>query len=437
MRSRLLISLLLLSQLSVHAQYYLINFKGSGAATTIDSIRVLNLAQNTSVKLAGSDTLLLAGVVGMTNQPGPTSQIKVLPTPFSGSYQVSFYTSFSGNAVIDIFDATGKKIFNYRLSVKQGENSFYLEGLPSGLNILNILLPNEKMAAKIPVISSNTTSTPVLTPAGHRPVLKKSRAIVVMQYNDDEVLLFKVYSGNHSRYQPYIINASQTLYFDFIQCTDIMGNNYPVVRIGSQVWMADNLKNTYFNNGTPIPVVEDDNTWKNLTTPALSWYDNNAAQNKFMGAYYNFYAVESNNICPPGWRVPTLQDFEQMLVFLQQYGYNYNGIKDPDNNPYTNDYTAKSLTSRSLWMTSDVTGAPGNTDYPNYRNRAGFESFPYGLRNGYTGGFTNKTVTTYFWTQSVNTNGEGYKIQFFYNNPASMVGPIIKSTGMNVRCIKN
>ncbi|MGC8864327.1 MAG: FISUMP domain-containing protein [Bacteroidales bacterium] len=437
MRSRILSLFLIFNTLSIHAQYYLVNFKGVGAATTIDSIRVLNLAQNTSVKLAETDTLLLAGVVGLPNPQGKASHVKIWPTPSEGDCQFSFYSPTRGNASFEIFDATGKIIFAQTYTMVEGENSYYLKGLPDGLNILNIITPKEKIVAKIPVVNRHTQGTPELKPTGQRPILKKSRAIVVMQYNDNEVLLFKAYSGNYARYQPYIINATQTLYFDFIQCTDIMGNIYPVVRIGTQVWMAGNLKNTYFNNGTPIPVVEDDNTWKNLTTPALSWYNNNAAQNAYMGAFYNFYAVEGNNICPSGWRIPTLQDFEQLLVFLQQYGYNYNGINDPDNNPYTNDYTAKALTSRSLWKSSDVTGAPGNTDYPNYRNRSGFEAFPYGLRNGYTGGFNNLTVTTYFWTQSVNTNGEAYKIQFFYNNPASMVGPIIKSTGMNVRCIKN
>lgn len=437
MKKSTLFLLLTLSALVSPAQYYLLTFSGAGAATTIDSIRILNLAQNTTVKLSGTDTLLLAGVVGQKELIAETFGLHVWPTPSDGNCKVRFQSPINGQARVEIFDATGKSVLREMFSVSHGINSFDLSSLPLGLNILSIQIHGKQLSAKIPVTNKNFGAVN-LNATGNRPVLKKSRAIVVMQYNDNEVLLFKAYSGNYARVQPWIINASQTIYFDFIQCTDIVGNNYPVVRIGSQVWMADNLRTTHFTNGTPIPVVEDNATWVGLTTPAMCWFENNPSQNGYMGAFFNYYAVENDNICPNGWHVPSKQEIEQLLVFLQQYGYNYNGVIDPDNDPYTHDYTAKALSSRWLWFSSTEPGVPGNTDYPNYRNRTGFEAFPYGLRHTLSGGsFINIKVFSFFWTQTAKNDLDAYKFQLKYNEPSVSLGDILKGMGMNVRCIKN
>lgn len=87
--------------------------------------------------------------------------------------------------------------------------------------------------------------------------------------------------------------------------TDIDGNVYSTVTIGSQVWLGQNLKTTKYNDGTSIPLVTDNYTWSTFLTPAYSWYNNDIGNKNPYGALYNWYAINTGKLCPLGWHVPT------------------------------------------------------------------------------------------------------------------------------------
>lgn len=93
--------------------------------------------------------------------------------------------------------------------------------------------------------------------------------------------------------------------------TDVDGNVYNIVTIGTQVWMKENLKTTKYNDGTAIPLVENNTLWAYHTTPGYCWYNNDSASYKnTYGALYKWYAVSittngGKNICPANWHVPT------------------------------------------------------------------------------------------------------------------------------------
>jgi uncharacterized protein (TIGR02145 family) len=108
--------------------------------------------------------------------------------------------------------------------------------------------------------------------------------------------------------------------------TDIEGNLYKTIRIGTQIWMAENLKTTKYNDGDSIPLVTDAFIWSNLTTPAYCWYDNKeAAYKDLYGALYNWYTVSTGKLCPVGWHVPSEDDW----IIIDSYlgGEEVSGIK--------------------------------------------------------------------------------------------------------------
>lgn len=93
---------------------------------------------------------------------------------------------------------------------------------------------------------------------------------------------------------------------------DTEGNNYSVVQIGNQLWMAENLRTKKYNDGTDIPLVDGED-WTGLTTGAYIWPNNSEVDYIEYGSLYNWYAVSTGKLCPKGWRVPTINDWNILV----------------------------------------------------------------------------------------------------------------------------
>lgn len=120
----------------------------------------------------------------------------------------------------------------------------------------------------------------------------------------------------------YATNSTGTGYgstmpFTTLQVTDIDGNVYTTVTIGTQVWMVENLKVTSYNDSTPIANVTDNIAWINLTSGAYCWYNNNGTiyKNPY-GALYNWFTVSTLKLCPTGWHVPTDAEWTILTDYL-------------------------------------------------------------------------------------------------------------------------
>jgi uncharacterized protein (TIGR02145 family) len=99
------------------------------------------------------------------------------------------------------------------------------------------------------------------------------------------------------------------------EVTDIDGNVYNAVTIGSQVWLVENLKTTRYRDGTPIPY--GTGNWWSLATGAYCNYNDNEAYTGTYGRLYNWYAVnDPRNIAPMGWHVATDNDWIALLGYF-------------------------------------------------------------------------------------------------------------------------
>lgn len=98
--------------------------------------------------------------------------------------------------------------------------------------------------------------------------------------------------------------------------TDGDGNTYDAVVIGEQLWTVENLYTTKYQNGTNIPNVTDNNTWRGLTTGAYCWYNNDESTYSVYGALYNWYAVDNGLVDNNGYRVPSNADWTQLTDYL-------------------------------------------------------------------------------------------------------------------------
>lgn len=164
-------------------------------------------------------------------------------------------------------------------------------------------------------------------------------------------------------------------YFDNISTViDIDGNVYHTVKIGTQVWMLENLKTTHFNDGTIIPLVRDSAEWRELTTPGYCWYNNDAKTYKNMyGALYNWYTVNTGKLAPTGWHVATDAEWTTLQNYLIANGYNYDGSTSKNK-------VAKSLAATTNWIPGVESYIGAIDDDLSKNNSTGFSALPGGWR---------------------------------------------------------
>jgi len=110
---------------------------------------------------------------------------------------------------------------------------------------------------------------------------------------------------------------------------DIDGNVYKTVTIGTQVWMAEDLKTTKYNDGTLIPYASDNNEWKSYSA-AYCYYDYDINNKEVYGILYNWYTTNTARLCPVGWHVSTLSDWEKLIDYCGGWEIAGGKLKETD-----------------------------------------------------------------------------------------------------------
>lgn len=192
---------------------------------------------------------------------------------------------------------------------------------------------------------------------------------------------------------------------------DADGNVYGAVKIGKQLWMAENLKTTKFNDGTPIPNIAENKIWSKLSTPGYCWFNNKLDNKEEYGALYNWYTVNTKKLCPVGWHVPTEPEIENLITFLGDQNIAGDKLKEPGTEHWKMSITV---------VTNDYQ----------------FTALPAGFRL-YNGAFSDPQAYAVWWTSTGYQSTQAWNMGLYFNTTKLYNGHDIAQAGFSVRCVKN
>jgi uncharacterized protein (TIGR02145 family) len=197
---------------------------------------------------------------------------------------------------------------------------------------------------------------------------------------------------------------------------DVEGKSYKTIPIGIQVWMAENLKTSKFNDGTAIPLITGNAQWTDLLTPAYCWFDNNdTLYQNIYGAYYNWFAVNTGNLCPVGWHIPSDSEWQLLVDYLGGSSIAGSKIKETGTNNWVH-------------SNSDAT------------NASGFTALPSGQRGSLDGTFSGQGIYGGWWSATeLNASPLSAAWSRWIHADTTVVArsEIFKKDGFNVRCVKD
>jgi uncharacterized protein (TIGR02145 family) len=355
-----IVLLLGLGIIGIQAQDYKISFSGSVKSTNVDIVNVLNLTQGTELTLNKSETLHLVGTnTSVETQLSGENNLLIYPNPSGETSNIKFYNSKAGQVIIEISDITGKIIIRRSQQLAEGSHTFRISGMSNGIYLVNIYCSDRRLSGKLLSNFGNSRNTSIEylgSDLAKKPKynLKSTQNLVQMQYNDGEWILVKGISGNYSSVLTFIPTQDSTINFEFIECTDADSNHYATVTIGTQTWMAENLRTTRYADGTAIQLLtavdsvfhdSQDNPhylpsgWDTIcgitccsdiysTCKAYGWPLDDISYANPYGALYSWRAAMNGatssssipsgiqGVCPTGWHLPSHEEWIILKNFL-------------------------------------------------------------------------------------------------------------------------
>jgi len=426
------------------AQDYFLTFSGAGAGSTVDSIRVENLNQNTKLTLNGTDVLHLKAITTdiETINGNRYNKIKIYPNPVKDIARIQFNLPESGATKISIYDLTGKEIYSIEEFLLQGQHSFLLHGISEGMFLVKVNSGRNSYSGKLISTESGVAEVRVSLESTNNiseTELSYEESDHSKGVNEEKVILFEpndwfkmtgFFATDTNAYSTVIAvnvsdlsNTNSEMTFDFISCTDGDGNHYPVVQIGSvkgsfnnsdksvQIWMAENLKTTKYRNKTPIPEIADANEWINLKGPGYCWYQNDAGYKDVYGALYNWHTIAQGNLCPIGWHVPSDAEWKALTDFL----------------------IGEKVAGGKLKETTFINWYKPNLDAT---NETGFTARPGGYRDP-SGGFGGMRSFGHWWSSSEYSTAQARSRYLSSGSGEVFNFAYYKEYGFSVRCLKD
>jgi uncharacterized protein (TIGR02145 family) len=209
------------------------------------------------------------------------------------------------------------------------------------------------------------------------------------------------------------------------EITDGDGNVYGFVTIGTQIWMSENLKTSKYSDGTSIPNVTDGVEWGELETGAWCHYENNSDYNDTHGKLYNFYAVETQKLCPTGWHVPTHDEWTVLTNYLAANGHSGK--------------EGKALKSVSDWQDKEDGTSGNGTDNYDWNGLPRGHRASMNFSDDLSFEFDAADIVSIWWSSSLEDSEEPWQYILMHDSD-SLIGSNFftsEEEGLYIRCLKD
>lgn len=201
--------------------------------------------------------------------------------------------------------------------------------------------------------------------------------------------------------------------------------NYRLVKIGTQYWMAENLRAEHTTDGVEIMNLTTTKEWLKDARGAYCYYENDEENKEPYGALYNNYVVENLAIAPIGYHVTANVDWAKMAKYLDPSTYDENAIDYETYNESTN--IAPLLKSTTEWKKEG-----------NGNNLSGLNIYPAGVRIRSTvGDFFSLNAFGLFWTSDKNSENTAYFRRLFYDMNTVNIFYANVENGYSIRCVRD
>jgi uncharacterized protein (TIGR02145 family) len=410
------------------AQSVNISGKVTDTGSTPIAGAIVSLEKGGQTATSGADgSFTLTGNANITRH-----DIQFMPSMLSATIQNGvLYVNVKEKSAVMImsYNLQGKIISSVQRTMEAGIHPIALNQRGAGVYLYKIKSGNSELSMKsCSMAGVSGTMTSSFQGRSSDVLSKQARRAEAI----DDVI-----AATKSGYLNYRVNVTNSdtsgIEIEMIACqepvTDIDGNTYQTVKIGSQTWMAENLRTTKLNDGTAIPNEKLIAGWSILATPAYVLYNNttNADSIKKFGVLYNWFVINTKKLAPAGWHVPTDAEWDTLQNFLIAKGYNWDETT-------TENKIGKALAARADWKTTAVEGTVGCDVRKN--NRSGFATMPAGSRY-YDVNFNYIGQFGYFW--SANAEDDAHAHYRLLNCYLDFLDSYISVTscGFSVRLVKD
>lgn len=432
------------------SQDYFISFAGSASNSTVDTVKIINLTHPDTLFInsnAGNTTLhLVSWPVGIPNVNKKTD-IQVYPTPMVDQTTFKFNCPSDEDVNMTIIDITGKNVYNNSYFLYEGENTFKITGVGKGMYLMKVsgkdFTYSTKLISISPDVYNNINVDPISYVKTNVNKLKNANlSTIEMEYTPGDRFEYKGYENGDISVviakTSYSSNSvDSTIKFHFVPCVSVsVDSNGNLIAI--QHYSTIHL--TYYSKKSVMDTTGVDWMAENLnvgvrilasTGPRNNGYiEKDCYKNKdslcnIYGGLYEWdemmqYTLNENNqgICPDGWRIPTQQEWDSLLVYNGGlYGTAGNFME----------------TGTEHWV------APNDTA----NNSSGFTALGGGHHIGsynpiYPNGWANFNRQAAFWSSK--QYNPTYAISYVIDTDSSTfhdLAPSEKNEAMSVRCIHN